>query len=188
VSLAAFPAIVFEVRNKKMALRPVQKSDRAALVQFANEQCETLHGPFPATTSALRGKKSEVNFWLSTRLENFRDRKGVFCVIEDSESMKIIGFVSAFQFEWRTPKCELSWFVAPEAQRQGIAEKCCRHMIAYLFSELGLNKILCRISPENDGSIRLAEKLSFQKEGLHRRDFRDGHDNLLDVLYFGLLA
>jgi RimJ/RimL family protein N-acetyltransferase len=188
VSLASFQPLVFRVENNSLLLRPVLRSDREALQKFAEGNAEALTGPFPITIAALLGRRSETASWLANKIENVQDRKGIFCVIEDTSSREIIGFVSAFQFEWRTPKCEISWMVSNHLQRKGVAHECCSYMVRYLFQEVGVNKILCRINPANEPSIQLATKLGFQKEGLHLRDFRDGNDNLLDVLYFGLLA
>lgn len=186
MSLKPFPAEYFTLKNTKFVLRALVRQDREMLAGFASEFGEELRAPFPMTHAALLGKKSSVAGFVRQKLELFEESKGLFCVIQKLETAEMVGFVSAFQFEWRTPKCEISWMVSSKFARHGIAAYCSKRLIQYLQLQ-GLQKTICRISPENAASIGLAEKLGFVREGLHRRDFRDGNDNLLDVLYFGKL-
>jgi RimJ/RimL family protein N-acetyltransferase len=187
VSFEDFKPVFFSKGNVSYVLRLIHKSDRSSIAQFAVKNGENLRGPFPVTYESLTGKRSSIASFVSQKLENAREGKGMFCVIQEMQQMEIVGFVSAFQFEWRTPKCEMSWMLDKRFEGLGIARYSCTQVIRYLQNQARLLKIICRISPENATSIQLAERLGFANEGMHKRDFRDGNDNLLDVLYFGLL-
>jgi len=187
VSFEDFKPVYFSKDNIPYVIRPIHRTDRTSIAQFAEKNSESLRGPFPITHESLTGKRSAIAGFVSQKLENSREGRGLFCVIQELKQLEIVGFVSAFQFEWRTPKCEMSWMLDSRFEGQGIARYSCSHVIRYLQIQAKLLKIICRISPENAASIQLAERLGFVNEGMHKRDFRDGNDNLLDVLYFGLL-
>lgn len=100
---------------------------------------------------------------------------------------EVIGFLSAFNFDWRVPKCELAWMVDKDYEGKGIMKKGIETFIQFLFEACLLEKIICRTEPYNVRSNKLAEKLGFKQEGLHAADFRNGHNKLVDVQYWGLL-
>ena len=187
MSFEDFKPVYFSKDNIPFVIRPIHKTDRSSIALFAQKNSDNLRGPFPLTHESLTGKRSSIASFVNQKLENCKEGKGLFCVIQELKNLEIVGFISAFQFEWRTPKCEMSWMLDQRFEGQGIARYACTQMIRYLQYQAKLQKIICRISPENTTSIQLAERLGFVNEGLHKRDFRDGHDNLLDVLYFGLL-
>jgi RimJ/RimL family protein N-acetyltransferase len=59
--------------------------------------------------------------------------------------------------------------------------------VEYGFSVLGLHRIELRAAPSNIGSVRVAEKVGFTREGMLRHGAR-GADGWHDVEVFGLLA
>lgn len=186
--LDSIDSMVFEAGGHNFRFRTLQKEDREQLIHFANRNQGIINGPFPVTTEALTKGNAHAEKWISEKIKNAKEDKGLICVIENSVSKQIIGYVSAFQFDWRIPKCEIAWLVDVQFQRRGIALTCCKYLLGFLNSESGMQKIICRIDPKNLASIELAKKLNFYKEGTHKRDFRDGYGRLLDVDYFALLT
>jgi RimJ/RimL family protein N-acetyltransferase len=65
---------------------------------------------------------------------------------------------------------EMGWILAPEAHGQGIASEACRAMLAWFDENFGAEPIWALISPGNDPSMKLAEKLDFtrQADGSYR--------------------
>lgn len=187
MSLERISPLLFEAGGKKFRLRPLEMSDQEALVKFAKRNFGVINGPFPVTTEALTKGHRQAEAWIREKVNHCKEDKGIVLLIEHLGDSRITGYVSAFMFDWRIPKCELAWMVDANFQRKGIATICCRYILDFLTDELGLQKIICRIDPKNTASVMLAEKLKFVREGHHRRDFRDGYGRLLDVSYFALL-
>ncbi len=60
---------------------------------------------------------------------------------------------------------ELGYVITTRLQRQGYATEVCRAAIRYMEKEFGEDTFTSLIEPENDGSIRFAEKLGFVAAG-----------------------
>lgn len=65
---------------------------------------------------------------------------------------------------------EMGWILAPEAQGQGLASEACTAILAWFEANFGKQPMWAMISPGNDPSMRLAEKLGFvrQPDGTYR--------------------
>jgi len=59
---------------------------------------------------------------------------------------------------------EMGWILAPEAQGQGLAAEACTAILAWFEKLFGKHPMWAMISPENEPSMRLAEKLGFQRQ------------------------
>lgn len=59
---------------------------------------------------------------------------------------------------------ELGYVFAPKVHGQGIAREACAAVLAWGDSNLSAASIPAIISPENDASIRLAERLGFERQ------------------------
>ncbi|MCI0578583.1 MAG: GNAT family N-acetyltransferase [Chloroflexi bacterium] len=58
-------------------------------------------------------------------------------------------------------------------------------MLGYYFRELRYQKVTVPVYADNAASIRLHEKLGFQREGVHRRMFFT-QGRFVDVIRFGM--
>ena len=65
---------------------------------------------------------------------------------------------------------EMGWILAPEAQGKGLASEACTAILAWFETNFGKQPMWAMISPGNDPSMRLAEKLGFlrQPDGTYR--------------------
>jgi ribosomal-protein-alanine N-acetyltransferase len=71
--------------------------------------------------------------------------------------------------------------------RQNIMGEAANVVIRFAFEIIGLHRIEASIHPDNIASIKLSEKLGFQKEGLKSESsYNRGTDEYEDRLLFGL--
>jgi RimJ/RimL family protein N-acetyltransferase len=95
--------------------------------------------------------------------------------VERREDGKTIGHVGLFDF-LRTcepsiaGKPEMGWILTPSAHGKGYASEACRAILAWFEEHFGKHPIWALISPGNEPSMRLAEKLGFvrQSDGTYR--------------------
>jgi [ribosomal protein S5]-alanine N-acetyltransferase len=80
------------------------------------------------------------------------------------------------------------WFILDRALwGRGLMPEAARALMDFGFDELGLHRVFLECDPRNTGSVRLAEKLGMQREGLLREHlFVKGE--WCDSLFFGILA
>jgi len=59
-------------------------------------------------------------------------------------------------------------------------------IVAFCFKDLNLPKLKLRINPNNIASVRVAEKLGFQKVDIQKQTFKSYHGNYIDQDVFEL--
>ncbi len=89
--------------------------------------------------------------------------------IADAPSDAFLGFVALIMKEWRS--AELAYMVVPEARGRGLAQRAVRLVGDWAFDSLALGRLQLRIAPDNDASIRVAERCGYTFEGIMRSSF-----------------
>lgn len=86
----------------------------------------------------------------------------------------------------RKDSFELGYILGREYWRQGYVAEAAGAVLDYAFRELAARRVMADTDPDNVASIRLLEKLGFQKEGRLRGEW-ETHIGIRDSLIFGLL-
>ena len=88
---------------------------------------------------------------------------GYFAAVEKATG-KFVGRIGFTNPEgW--PGFEVGWTISPEFQGRGFATEGGRFLLQYAFDEMGRDRVISVIHPENKPSIRVAEKLGQKLEG-----------------------
>jgi RimJ/RimL family protein N-acetyltransferase len=103
-----------------------------------------------------------------------------------AEDDRIIGTVTLCAFALAHRRCELGYALGADHWGQGYAGEALRRVLDFAFDDLDLARIEADVDPRNDASIRLLERLGFQREGLLRGRWRVGGE-VQDALIYGLL-
>jgi RimJ/RimL family protein N-acetyltransferase len=103
-------------------------------------------------------------------------------------SKELVGQIKMKGVVWDIPAAELSYFIGASSQRRGFAAEAIAAVAHTAIDRLNFKRICLRIIASNVASLQLAEKLGFQREGLHRNEFRCGLDELHDVFHYSLTA
>lgn len=181
--LPAFQKKLIIVRDNPVQFRLLEKGDGEAMHIFITENIERFRSPFPKTTTDVVKGEKESRKWVRAKLLNFKTKSSL--ILLGMEKNRIVFWGSAFNFEWKVPKCEIAYMVDRRWEGKGLGTEGCRQLMSYLWNKCKLEKILCRVDPRNKGSMALAQKLGFEKEGLLRNDFRNGDGELIDTVYMG---
>ena len=59
-------------------------------------------------------------------------------------------------------------------------------LLRFAFEELGLHRVEADVDPRNEASIRLLQRLGFQREGYLRERYFVGEE-ISDTIFYGLL-
>jgi [ribosomal protein S5]-alanine N-acetyltransferase len=101
----------------------------------------------------------------------------------------VIGSCGYFHVRVGTQTFEIGYEIHPHHWRKGLMTEALTIMLDYSFSDAALklvHRLEALVDPKNRSSIRLLEKLGFQKEGL-RREFGYWKGKFQDVILFALL-
>jgi len=99
---------------------------------------------------------------------------------------ELVGMTGLHYIRWDTERTEFGYWLAENAQGQGIATRTVRGLCAYCFGELRLGRVEIRCAAENARSRKVAERLSFTQEGVLRRMDKLEH-GWSDWVVYGLL-
>jgi len=96
------------------------------------------------------------------------------------ESGNLIGHCG-LQFIHVTPEIEITYGLAKEYWRKGLASEAGRACLRYGFSDLNLNRIYALADPGNTGSHRVMERIgmTYDKTEYYKDDFYEG-----DLIYY----
>jgi len=158
-------------------------ADAEHYFEFIDKNRERISRYFPRTIAATGSLESTLQH-IKERVKAAENLEIITHLVKERESGKIIATIFMKDIDKVIGKAELGFFIDENHQRKGITSKFVAEVCAYGFEELGLSKLFMRIAETNTGSIRVAEKNGFVKEGILRKDFRTTDGALIDVAYF----
>jgi RimJ/RimL family protein N-acetyltransferase len=121
----------------------------------------------------------------ATRPDQLAGRELAMAVV-DADG-RLLGAVGIANFDWADLKAEIGYWVAAEARRRGVGWRATRLLAVWALTKLGLERLELLANPRNEGSLRLAERAGFTREGTLRR-YRRRHGEREDLVMFALLA
>ncbi|NQU79755.1 GNAT family N-acetyltransferase [Candidatus Woesearchaeota archaeon] len=108
-----------------------------------------------------------------------------FCIYETSLE-HVIGTIGFNEIDSENNTAAIGSWLGKQYWRKGYATESLRLMLDLGFTHLQLEQIYAKVLSTNVASMRLLERLGFQKEGVFRRQvFRDC--TFHDILVYGLL-
>jgi len=125
---------------------------------------------------------------LLTEIEAFYDERTLFqWGIARLEDGRLLGTVSLADLQWKNERAEIGFVLGRPHWGHGYAEEAVRLLLDHAFEGLGIHRIEADVDPRNVASLKLLEKLGFQREGyLPERHLIDGERQ--DSIFLGLLA
>ncbi|HKR58702.1 MAG TPA: GNAT family protein [Pyrinomonadaceae bacterium] len=167
-------------QGKKIRLRGIELSDAEYFIRWNlnSERARHLDFVWPPTSNA------SVHAWVEEQSKRKLENDSFHWVIENHDS-EIVGSISTHDCNPRAGTFSYGIDIAPEHHRKGCASEAIQLVMQYYFEELRYQKVTVPVHGDNESSIRLHEKLGFQREGTHRRMvYTQGH--FVDVLWFGM--
>jgi RimJ/RimL family protein N-acetyltransferase len=97
-----------------------------------------------------------------------------------------IGDIGLAGYKPLVQACEVGYWIQTDQSGKGYMTEACSAVVDFGFEMVGLHRIELHASPDNIGSMRVAEKIGFFREGL-LRDGSRGRSGYHDVYVYGLL-
>lgn len=123
------------------------------------------------TDNRLHNTHEDTKKLLKKFEDDFTKDKAVRWVIYHKNDKKIIGLISIYQIDRYHKFATLGSFLCRKYQKKGLMPEARKATIKYAFDMLGLNRLEAQVFEKNIPSIKMLEKLGFQKEGLLRENF-----------------
>jgi RimJ/RimL family protein N-acetyltransferase len=117
--------------------------------------------------------------WVARRAD-WSDGMHASWLVKSAVGGTVLGSVSVHQVDGANLLAEVGYWVAPQARGQGVGTAALSAATRFAFGALGLNRLEILHAVENVGSHRLAERVGYRQEGVHRQSFRTGDGVLRD--------
>ncbi len=162
-----FPLRVPELRSAGILLREMNQEDVPAwYARLLEPEARTLAGdPEPNSIE-------QVHDWLRHHHAAFKSKSGIRWAIQIDRVAESVGSIGLVRIDLEARTSEIGTAIAKPYWRKGIVTRAADLVIDYALNELGLSKISADVLSSNVGSIRILEKLGFERVSIIR-DYRD---------------
>jgi RimJ/RimL family protein N-acetyltransferase len=149
------------LESDRLVLRAFELRDLDYFIDFfSNEEASAHVGGISGREDTWRRMLASSAHWPLTGI-------GMWAV-EDKISGRTIGHVGFFDFlrdcdPSIAGEVEMGWILAPEAQGKGLAKEACSAILDWFDATFPATRMYALISPGNAASMRLAEKLGFER-------------------------
>lgn len=174
---APFP----ELETSRLKLRAIHSGDLDNLF-------EILCDPDVAKFDYFRPVKTKEDAlkFIKRYQDELDDQEEITWGIIHKETNELIGTCCLGDFDNGARRTEIGYDIKQKEWGKGYATEAVKAVVAYGFNSMNLNRIEAQITPGNDGSVRVLEKLGFVREGLLReRDLMKGE--LVDGIMMSIL-
>jgi isopropylmalate/homocitrate/citramalate synthase/RimJ/RimL family protein N-acetyltransferase len=110
----------------------------------------------------------------------------LFAAIADLETDAYLGNVQLHAFAWDDAKCEVGYWVLPEARGRGVAARATRLLSVWAIETLGMERVEATSDFDNAASVRTLERAGFTQEGT-LRNVAQAQRGRVDAAIFSLL-
>lgn len=126
--------------------------------------------------------------WFDRISRSVQDRVWIIEAIADDTGVhQSIGLLSLSEIDRTNRRCAWAYYLGePGARGIGLAKSLELSICAYVFDELGMNKLWCEVLASNDRVVALHEKFGSRTEGVLRQHICKNGE-YLDVVRMGLL-
>jgi ribosomal-protein-alanine N-acetyltransferase len=154
LNFTPFPTIT----TQRLVLRQLQDDDVHELFALrTNERVNRfLDRPLPESLNDVGEFIVKVN-------QITHDNEGLYWVITRKNEDKLLGTIGLRNFEPEQYQAEIGYELHPDHQGQGFMHEAITHVLAYGFSQLGLQAIMADTDHGNLRSIQILEKHGFVK-------------------------
>ena len=173
------PFPVFE--TPRLILRRIERSDLNAIYQLQSNPRVVEHFGRPPHS---RIEQSEE--LLHKIVDGVQNGTSIRWAITIKPSLEFIG--STGFWRWNQPhfNAEIGYELAPDYWGAGIMVEAIKPTLVFGFDTMKLHRVEANVEPNNKGSVRVLEKLGFQREALLRENWFDGK-SFTSTAHYGLL-
>lgn len=168
------------LETERLVLRPLSEADLEALHRISNDLLvrRYLWDDEPVSMATIEGIFAQS-------VREFAEKGlGLFGIRLRGEE-KLLGLCGFRSLE-NTGEIELAYELSPEWWGRGLATEASRACLHYAFEEVGLERVVAGVEPQNVASIKVIEKLGMRYAGeivpdqpgtpyfaLSRKEYRD---------------
>lgn len=162
--------IIESIETKRLILREINENDVDGIFKvFSNPEVAKYDWFSP-----IESKDDAIKF-IKRYKEEFEAGEEITWGIELRDTKELIGICCLGNFDNGARRAEIGYDLAHDKWNKGYATEAVEATVKFGLSQMNLNRIEAFITPGNDASVKVLEKLNFTKEGIVReRDLIKG--------------
>lgn len=106
--------------------------------------------------------------------------------IADARSLEFLGGIGLYRVDIHHRRGEVGFWLTPAARGRGIGSRAVGLVTGWAFESLGFERVELTTTPDNEPTLRLADRLGFTKEGVMRERNRE-RGRRVDVVMLAVL-
>jgi ribosomal-protein-alanine N-acetyltransferase len=171
-----------QLETSRLTLRRVTRDDAPRLFQILGDEETMRYWSARAYTSVAQA------FQLIDGMSAATSRgEAIHWGIADRSDRALVGVCGYNAWHRTHRRGDISYIVARDQWGKGVMREALHAMLDYGFREMKLHSVEAGVTPGNDGSVRLLERMGFRLEG-HTRESFWAEDRFVDSLIFSLLG
>ncbi|MEN2489387.1 GNAT family N-acetyltransferase [Flavobacterium sp. B11] len=172
------------ITTKRLIIKPYRQEDSEYFLNALNDNSDHLYDYFANMIKVNDSLESTKKYFEQKDLD-WKENKSYACGIFKKETKELIGHISVREIDWKIPKGELAYFIFKQYNGCNFGAEALNAFKNWCFTEKKFNRLFMKIAEENIASIKVAERAGFIYEGLLKKDYRKGEQNLIDMNIYG---
>ncbi|EMR03083.1 GNAT family N-acetyltransferase [Cesiribacter andamanensis] len=148
------------LETERLLLRQMSLADAPFMLALLNTPGWLQHIGDRAVKTVAQAEQ----YLLNGILKSYQEQGFGFWLVELKESRQPVGIAGLIRREGM-PDVDLGYALLPQFEGRGYALESASATLTYARQVLGLGRILAITSQQNEGSIRLLEKIGFRRQG-----------------------
>jgi len=174
---SSFPTLT----TARLALRELLPSDAPDVLVFRGDhEVQKYNGPVLRNLEEVQALIEEVR-------AEYTARKGIAWAVTFRNSDTVLGLFGIHDWDEYHRRAEIGYDLARAYWGQGIGSEAVRAILRFGFEQMNLHRIYAGTIADNHESVRLLEKIGFQREGTRREHSWEEDGTFHDSAMYGLL-
>lgn len=173
----SFPVLTTE----RLILREFRPSDAADVLTFRGDPTVQKYDDPVIHT------KAEALTFIDELHEEYLAQKGISWAVTRINQDVVLGAFSLHHWDQYHRRAEAGYGLACAYWGQGIGSEALWAIVRFGFEQMNLNRIYARTIADNHESVRLLERLGFQREGTFRKHSWEDDGTFHDSAMYGFL-
>lgn len=172
-----------KIETERIILRKIKISDAEDMFYNWANDCEVTKYVTWTPHESVEDTEGVIDFWLIDidDIDVYR-----WCIVW-KENAQVIGTIDVVNLSEKLETAEIGYCLSRRYWGQGVMTEALQAVIDYLFSRVGLNRIIARHNTYNPASGRVMEKSGMIFEGVQRQAGKDNKGNYCDLAYYSIL-
>jgi RimJ/RimL family protein N-acetyltransferase len=170
------------IRTERLLILPPRVGDGPAINEAIAESFAELHRWMPWAKTMPSVEDSEI--FSREKAAQFLARQDFGLRMWSPDGRRFIGSTGLHPQNWAIRHFEIGYWVRTSEAGKGLTTEAVQAIVAFGFETLEANRIQIRCDVANAASRRVAEKVGFALEGVHRKDSVGNDGKLRDTCFY----